>query len=128
MGCYKLTYDFEPILFLEEHPEKTHAPELQVWVNPNATFEGAGINVLNNAGPFGSVINLFSDLPFTGSKADRSTYFEGIRVYSTTLGPMGDHKAGTVPGLGIFVNPSELYDIDLLSHEFGHILQYHKAH
>ncbi len=126
MGCLRLTYDHEetPTLFLEQAPEKVEAPELRVWVNPDSDFLEVGEESLNNAGPFGSVINLFSDLPFTGSKADRSTYFEGIRVYSTTLGPMGDHKAGTVPGLGIFVNPSELYDIDLLSHEFGHILQY----
>ena len=51
MGCLKLTYDFEPILFLEEHPEKIHAPDLQVWVNPDATFEGVGIKSLTQGGP-----------------------------------------------------------------------------
>jgi hypothetical protein len=52
MGCLKLTYDFEPILFLEEHPEKNQSAELQVWVNPDATFEGVGIKTLNNEGPW----------------------------------------------------------------------------
>jgi hypothetical protein len=41
MGCLKLTYDFEPILFLEEHPEKNQSAELQV-----------GIKTLNNEGPW----------------------------------------------------------------------------
>ncbi|MFN7436138.1 MAG: hypothetical protein ACK5SJ_06820, partial [Bacteroidota bacterium] len=51
MGCLKLTYDFEPILFLEEHPEKNQSAELQVWVNPDATFEGVGIKTLTQEDP-----------------------------------------------------------------------------
>ncbi len=66
---------------------------------------------------------MFSDLPFTGSKADRSTYFEGVRVYGSTVGALKDGAAFTLPGVGIFVNPRDLYDVDLLSHEFGHVLQ-----
>jgi hypothetical protein len=51
MGCLKLTYDFEPILFLEEHPEKNQSADLQVWVNPDATFEGVGIKTLTQDDP-----------------------------------------------------------------------------
>jgi len=31
--------------------------------------------------------------------------------------------AFTLPGVGIFVNPNDVDNIDLLRHEFGHILQ-----
>ncbi|MFN7601073.1 MAG: hypothetical protein ACK5R0_06720 [Bacteroidota bacterium] len=37
---------------MEEHPEKNQSAELQVWVNPDATFEGVGIKTLNNEGPW----------------------------------------------------------------------------
>jgi hypothetical protein len=67
MGCLRLTYDHEetPTLFLEEHPEKTHAPELQVWVNPDATFEGVGIKTLTQSDVRTYVIG-GADLTFTG--------------------------------------------------------------
>lgn len=55
--------------------------------------------------------------------ADGSTYFEGVRVYASEAGALKNGAAGTLPGVGIFVNPKDLYDIDLLRHEFGHILQ-----
>jgi len=64
--------------------------------------------------------------PFTGSMADRSTYFEGVRVYTTEVGAIGNGAAGTLPGVGIFVNPSDQYNVDLLRHEFGHVLQANK--
>ena len=32
----------------------------------------------------------------------------------------------TVPGVGIFVGPGGINDVDLLKHEFGHILQARK--
>jgi len=70
--------------------------------------------------------NSSSAIPFTGSMADRSTYFEGVRVYTTEVGAIGRGAAGTLPEVGIFVNPSDKYNEDLLRHEFGHILQARK--
>lgn len=43
MGCLKLTYDHEPHFFLQGQEEKIDTAGLQVWVNPNATFEGVEI-------------------------------------------------------------------------------------
>lgn len=58
--------------------------------------------------------------------ADGSTYFEGVRVYTTEVGAIGRRAAGTVPGVGIFVNPLDKYNVNLLRHEFGHILKAHE--
>jgi hypothetical protein len=70
MGCYKLTYDHgeEPEFFLEQAPEKIHAPELSVWVNPNATFEGVEIKSQTQGGPQDGFINIdkFVSLDFRG--------------------------------------------------------------
>jgi hypothetical protein len=51
MSCLRLTYEETPTLFLESDREKIHAPELSVWVNPNATFEGVGIKTQTQGGP-----------------------------------------------------------------------------
>jgi len=58
MGCLRLTYDCEPNLFLREQGEKFDAPELSVWVNPNATFEGVGEVVQTGGGPGDPIIPL----------------------------------------------------------------------
>jgi hypothetical protein len=51
MGCLKLTYEETPTLFLEERPEKIDTVGLQVWVNPDATFEGVEIKSQNGGEP-----------------------------------------------------------------------------
>ena len=51
------------------------------------------------------------------------TTFENIRVFTSTLGDLKYGAAFALPGVGIFVNPSDVNNIDLLRHEFGHILQ-----
>ncbi len=53
MGCLRLTYDHgeEPTLFLERAPEKIHAPELRVWVNPESEIFGVEIKTQTQGGP-----------------------------------------------------------------------------
>jgi len=80
----------------------------------------------NDSSPFTLFNNSVSSKPFTGSIHDGSTYFEGVRIYATEVGPIGRGAAGTLPRVGIFVNPNDKYNVDLLRHEFGHILQARK--
>jgi RHS repeat-associated protein len=49
----------------------------------------------------------------------------GTSVYGTKLA--GEKSAFTAPGVGIFVDPAVQNDIQLLMHEYGHILQAEKA-
>jgi RHS repeat-associated protein len=58
------------------------------------------------------------------SEEEPSGYFEGVSVYTTTFGACKDRAAFTVPGVGIFVNPKDVNNLDMLRHEFGHVLQY----
>jgi hypothetical protein len=52
--------------------------------------------------------------------------FEGVRVYVEHSKYLGDGAGMTIPGVGIFVGPEDAGNINLLRHEFGHILQYQK--
>jgi hypothetical protein len=63
------------------------------------------------------------------SPAGPPRYFEGIRVYDSTIGDLEGGGGITFPGLGILIS-EEYYEnrpskdrLDLLRHEFGHILQ-----
>lgn len=49
------------------------------------------------------------------------TTFEGVPIISSSL--ITKNSAFTIPGVGIFVNPSFAGDKNLLRHEYGHILQ-----
>lgn len=49
--------------------------------------------------------------------------FEGIRVFAINTGRFNRGSAVTIPGIGIFVGAKQLNNIELLRHEFGHILQ-----
>ena len=49
--------------------------------------------------------------------------FENIKVYTSKFGALSKRAAITLPGIGIFVNPIDKNNIDLLRHEFGHVLQ-----
>jgi hypothetical protein len=49
--------------------------------------------------------------------------FEGVRVFTLNFGNFKKGAAMTIPGIGIFVGPGGANDIDLLRHEFGHIIQ-----
>ncbi len=50
-------------------------------------------------------------------------YFEGIKVRSCRW-LLPSHTAITLPGWGIFISGTEVGNVALLRHEFGHILQY----
>jgi hypothetical protein len=56
--------------------------------------------------------------------------FEGVRVYESKL--LGDYfgndgySAVTLPPKGILTGKGVINDIDMMRHEFGHILQYRK--
>ena len=52
-----------------------------------------------------------------------SQKFENIKVYHSTFGPLGKRAAIAIPGIGIFINPKDKENINLLRHEFGHHLQ-----
>jgi hypothetical protein len=58
--------------------------------------------------------------------ANLSLFFEGVKVITSTIGDLKDGAAFTLPGIGIFVNPKDITNLDLLRHEFGHVLQYNR--
>jgi hypothetical protein len=49
--------------------------------------------------------------------------FENTRVYCSTVGVLKRRAAIAIPGIGIFIHPTDINNTDLLRHEFGHILQ-----
>jgi hypothetical protein len=53
-------------------------------------------------------------------------HFEKVRLFQSRFGALKRRAAFTLPGIGIFVNPLDLNNKDLLRHEFGHILQARK--
>lgn len=57
------------------------------------------------------------------AKLDGSVFY-GVTVFTSDY--IEGEAAATLPGIGIFVNKEHLTDIDLLKHEFGHILQTRK--
>jgi hypothetical protein len=63
------------------------------------------------------------------SKVGICTYigtFQNIPYFTSTLGALKHGAALALPGVGIFVPPSETQNTSLLRHEFGHILQSQK--
>jgi len=50
--------------------------------------------------------------------------FEGIRIFALNFSRFNLGSAITIPGIGIFVGLRQINNINLLRHEFGHILQY----
>ncbi|MFV0390467.1 MAG: hypothetical protein ACK5KP_01055 [Paludibacteraceae bacterium] len=52
--------------------------------------------------------------------------FEGVRVFKLPFDRFKNGAAVTIPGLGIFVGKGHENDLDLIRHEFGHILQFRK--
>lgn len=49
--------------------------------------------------------------------------FFGVSCFTSTLGELKNRAAIAIPGIGIFIHPKDEHNIDLLRHEFGHILQ-----
>ena len=49
--------------------------------------------------------------------------FEGIKIITSTIAALKHRAAFALPGIGIFVNPLDVKNTNLLRHEFGHILQ-----
>ena len=47
----------------------------------------------------------------------------GVSCFVSTLGELKNRAAIALPGIGIFVNPGDVTNVNLLRHEFGHILQ-----
>ncbi|TXE04804.1 RHS repeat-associated core domain-containing protein [Algoriphagus aquimarinus] len=114
----------EEVMIDTGYGQMVSSRDLLGGVDYAGNFETAKNNKAES--PFTLHSNSVSSKPFTGSMRDRSTYFEGVRVYTTEVGDIGRGAAGTLPGVGIFVNPNDKFNKDLLRHEFGHILQARK--
>jgi hypothetical protein len=52
--------------------------------------------------------------------------FEGIPYFVSTVGHLKSRAAIALPGVGIFVHPKDINNLELMRHEFGHILQSRK--
>ena len=50
-------------------------------------------------------------------------YFENVRVITINNKRFNRGAAVTIPGIGIFIGYSHRNNIDILRHEFGHMLQ-----
>lgn len=50
--------------------------------------------------------------------------FEGVTVFVVNTKSFNRGAAVTIPGVGIFVGRKSFQNVDLLRHEFGHILQF----
>jgi len=74
--------------------------------------------------------NLFTrsqgSIPGNTSHGKRGHFFEDARVYCLDWMYFKRGAAMTIPGLGIFTGRGDLHNMDLLRHEYGHILQYRK--
>jgi RHS repeat-associated protein len=64
------------------------------------------------------------------SRSDMRQYsrnnIEGVRLIGSSFGPFGKGAAVTLPPSRIIVSHKDMHDINLLRHEYGHILQYEK--
>ena len=49
--------------------------------------------------------------------------FEGIPYFTSTAGELKNRAAIALPGIGIFIHPDDVRNINLLRHEYGHMLQ-----
>jgi hypothetical protein len=84
------------------------------------------INIINSFTKFMNYQGGGNDGGNTGADAPFITYerkFEGVNVYSTNISEIGKGAAVTIYPLGIVVSKEGANDIDLLRHEFGHVLQ-----
>lgn len=52
--------------------------------------------------------------------------FEDVRIFKLPFKRFKQGAAMTIPGIGIFVGEGWERDLNLLRHEFGHVLQYRK--
>lgn len=59
-------------------------------------------------------------------RANNTNTFEGISIITSNVGDLKYGAAFALPGVGIFVNPGDVNNVDLLRHEFGHVLQARK--
>ncbi len=50
--------------------------------------------------------------------------FEGVSIFVIDIQKFNQGAAMTIPSIGILVGKHQSKDIDLLRHEFGHILQF----
>jgi hypothetical protein len=71
-------------------------------------------------------VNIGVEGSWGNSQGQGDRYFEDARVYTLNFGHFKNGAAITIPGVGIFVSPRDANNIDLLRHEYGHILQYEK--
>lgn len=69
-----------------------------------------------------NISNIIDSENYATAPLDR---YYGIQLYTWRFLDEGDGL--TLPGIGIFVNPKDINDKDLLRHEFGHILQAEEA-
>ncbi len=51
MACYKLTYDYQPTLFLQEQGEKIDTVKWAVWSEVSTTFSDGEVKVLTQGDP-----------------------------------------------------------------------------
>jgi RHS repeat-associated protein len=68
----------------------------------------------------GSDASKYQEEALKRAKLDGSVFY-GVNVFATDIFSGSD--AGTLPGIGIFLNKEHMTDYDLLKHEFGHVLQ-----
>ncbi len=121
VGTGQVGQEREEVMVDTGYGQMVNSRDLLGGVDYAGNFETAKDK--NGVSPFTLHNNSVSSKPFTGSMLDRSTYFEGVRVFTTEVGSIGQGAAGTLPGVGIFVNLNDKYNINLLRHEFGHVLQ-----
>jgi len=70
-----------------------------------------------------AMINLVSTWQELPKEINGELYFQGVRIFQSEIGDLKHGAAFAFPGIGIFLNPKDVGKLDLLRHEFGHILQ-----
>jgi hypothetical protein len=119
MGCYKLTYDYEPTLFLESDAEKSYSVDLKVWSNPDTTFGGAGAIVLTSAGATqltqGDGTYSASDIKAAAAYAlkfildNRATYPASLSWCNVGVGKWFEKLTGSSALLGMTTHGQQAY-------------------
>ena len=133
MGCYKLTYDYQPTLFLQEQGEKIYTPDWRVTVNACSKLGGEGDKALNSDG---RVFNPFKYIPKEIPVGLRATLTSGNIAWIARK-PVKGETAFTEPvnsrdkktDLTVYYDPEllnlpEANSYSVIGHEWIHIMQY----
>ena len=133
MGCYKLTYDYQPTLFLQEQGEKIYTPDWRVTVNAGSKLGGEGAKVLTQSSVsfvYRIIYDNGNDRPYPPTKDnDLGRTLINRKGSSFTKNASGGYDVTIAITILLnkalqhgsdFLTRNPDLDYDVLAHELGH--------